>query len=60
LFAGPFAPEAFAGVELIAISPGVPVQEPLVQEAHGAICPGGFRDRTVCLGLRQCTPRRRG
>ena len=33
LFAGPFSAEAFAGVDLIAISPGVPVQEPLLQEA---------------------------
>ena len=33
LLAGAFTPEAFVGVDLIAISPGVPVQEPLVQEA---------------------------
>jgi UDP-N-acetylmuramoylalanine--D-glutamate ligase len=33
LFAGPFSAAAFAGVELIAISPGVPVQEPLLQDA---------------------------
>ncbi|MBP9803716.1 MAG: UDP-N-acetylmuramoyl-L-alanine--D-glutamate ligase [Candidatus Accumulibacter sp.] len=33
LFAGPFSPAAFAGVELIAISPGVPMQEPLIQAA---------------------------
>ena len=33
LFTGPFSPPAFAGVDLIAISPGVPVQAPLVQEA---------------------------
>lgn len=33
LLAGPFTREAFAGVDLIVISPGVPVQEPLVQAA---------------------------
>lgn len=33
LLAGPFSRESFRGVDLIAISPGVPVQEPLVQEA---------------------------
>jgi UDP-N-acetylmuramoylalanine--D-glutamate ligase len=33
LFAGPFTPAAFAGVALIALSPGVPVQEPLLQAA---------------------------
>ena len=30
---GPFAEAAFAGIELIALSPGVPVREPLVQQA---------------------------
>ncbi|HCZ17743.1 MAG TPA: UDP-N-acetylmuramoyl-L-alanine--D-glutamate ligase [Candidatus Accumulibacter sp.] len=34
VFAGPFAAEAFAGVDLMAISPGVRVDEPLVQEAR--------------------------
>ena len=33
LIAGPFASSTFAGVELIAISPGVAVQEPQVQAA---------------------------
>ena len=33
LIAGPFASSTFAGVELIAISPGVAVQEPQVQSA---------------------------
>jgi UDP-N-acetylmuramoylalanine--D-glutamate ligase len=50
LFAGPFSAAAFAGVELIAISPGVPVQEPLVQDAVGAWRSAGLRDRTLCLG----------
>lgn len=39
LAAGPFAVEALAGVELVAISPGVPVQEPLVQAALAAGVP---------------------
>jgi UDP-N-acetylmuramoylalanine--D-glutamate ligase len=39
LFAGPFSAAAFAGVELIAISPGVPVQEPLLQEAVARAIP---------------------
>lgn len=33
LHSGAFKPESFAGAELIAISPGVPLAEPLVQEA---------------------------
>ncbi|WP_291988643.1 UDP-N-acetylmuramoyl-L-alanine--D-glutamate ligase [Candidatus Accumulibacter sp. ACC007] len=33
LFSGPFSAEAFAGAELIAISPGVPVHQALVQDA---------------------------
>jgi UDP-N-acetylmuramoylalanine--D-glutamate ligase len=33
LIAGPFAAELLAGVDLIAISPGVPVREPVVQQA---------------------------
>lgn len=33
LFCGSFAAPAFAGVDLMAISPGVPVQEALIQEA---------------------------
>ena len=33
VFAGSFAAKAFCGVDLIAISPGVPLSEPLVQQA---------------------------
>lgn len=33
LASGPFRAETFAGIELIAISPGVPVSEPRVQDA---------------------------
>jgi UDP-N-acetylmuramoylalanine--D-glutamate ligase len=34
---GPFAPESFAGVDLIAVSPGIPVSEPALARAarHG-------------------------
>jgi UDP-N-acetylmuramoylalanine--D-glutamate ligase len=53
LFAGPFAPEAFAGVELIAISPGVPVQEPLVQEALAQGIPVVSEIELFVWGLRQ-------
>src|SRR5690242_19916105 len=33
IFTGGFAPEAFAGIDLIAISPGVSMPEPPVQQA---------------------------
>ncbi len=33
VFTGAFAAETFAGIDLIAISPGVPLTEPLVQQA---------------------------
>lgn len=33
VFTGTFAAEAFVGIDLIAISPGVPLAEPLVQQA---------------------------
>ena len=33
VFAGAFSAETFAGIDLIAISPGVPLAEPLVQQA---------------------------
>ncbi|MEK7843174.1 MAG: UDP-N-acetylmuramoyl-L-alanine--D-glutamate ligase, partial [Pseudomonadota bacterium] len=33
VFAGAFAAKTFAGIDLIAISPGVPLAEPLVQQA---------------------------
>jgi UDP-N-acetylmuramoylalanine--D-glutamate ligase len=33
---GPFREESFAGVDLVAISPGVPLAEPLVRRAAGA------------------------
>lgn len=33
LLKGPFTATTFAGIDLIALSPGVPVQEPLIQQA---------------------------
>ena len=33
LASGPFCADTFAGIELIAVSPGVPVGEPLIQDA---------------------------
>ncbi len=35
---GRFLPEAFLGIDLIAISPGVPLAEPLVQQAAIEVC----------------------
>ena len=56
LFAGPFAPEAFAGVELIAISPGVPVQEALVQAAVARGVPLVSEIELFAWAVRQRTP----
>src|SRR5512139_155952 len=33
IYSGPFRAEAFDGIEAVAISPGVPLAEPLVQDA---------------------------
>ncbi len=56
LFAGPFSAEAFAGVELIAISPGVPVQEPLLQEAVSRAVPLVSEIELFAWALRRLTP----
>jgi len=56
LFVGPFAAEAFAGVELIAISPGVPVQEALIQEAAARGVPVVSEIELFVWGLRCLTP----
>jgi UDP-N-acetylmuramoylalanine--D-glutamate ligase len=53
LFAGPFAPEAFVGVELVAISPGVPLQAPLVQQALAQGIPVVSEIELFVWGLRQ-------
>jgi UDP-N-acetylmuramoylalanine--D-glutamate ligase len=56
LFAGPFSAEAFAGVELIAISPGVPVQEPLVQVAVKRAVPLVSEIELFAWAVRRLTP----
>lgn len=56
LFAGPFAPEALAGVDLITISPGVPLQEPLVQQALAQGMPVVSEIELFAWGLRQHSP----
>lgn len=56
LFAGPFQQEAFASVELIAISPGVPVQEALIQEAAARGVPVVSEIELFACGLRQVAP----
>ena len=53
---GPFVAETFAGVDLIAISPGVPVQEPCVQAALAADVPVVSEVELFGLGVRQLTP----
>ena len=56
LFAGPFTAEAFAGVELIAISPGVPVRQALVQEAVARAVPVLSEIELFAWGVRRLTP----
>jgi UDP-N-acetylmuramoylalanine--D-glutamate ligase len=56
LFAGPLAPEALAGVDLVAISPGVPLQDPLVQQALAQGMPVVSEIELFAWGLRQCAP----
>ena len=53
---GPFVAETFAGVDLIAISPGVPVQEPCVQAAAAADVPVVSEVELFGWGVRQLTP----
>jgi UDP-N-acetylmuramoylalanine--D-glutamate ligase len=56
--AGPFAaPKRFAGVDLIAISPGVPVQEATVQAAMARGVPVVSEIELFAWGVRQLTPR---
>ncbi|MEF8768162.1 MAG: UDP-N-acetylmuramoyl-L-alanine--D-glutamate ligase [Candidatus Accumulibacter phosphatis] len=59
LFAGPFTPATFAGAELIAISPGVPRQEPLVQKAAALGVPVVSEIELFAWGLRQWSPQAR-
>lgn len=57
LFVGPFTSEAFTGVDLIAISPGVPVQETLVQAAVARDVPLVSEIELFAWGIRALTPR---
>ena len=56
LLAGPFAAETFANVELIAISPGVPVQEPQVQAAVARGIPLVSEIELFAWGVHELTP----
>jgi len=56
LFTGPFAAPAFAGIELIALSPGVPVGEPLVQDALARGIKVVSDIELFACGARQLTP----
>jgi len=57
LIAGSLAVEALAGVELVAISPGVPVQEPLVQAALAAGVPLVSEIELFAWAIRRLRPR---
>ena len=56
LLAGDFSDAAFAGVDLIAISPGVPVQTPQVQAAIARGAPVVSEIELFVWGIRQTTP----
>ena len=53
---GPFVTETFTGIELIAISPGVPVQEALIQQAASNGIPVVSEIELFAWGVRQITP----
>ncbi|HAY26821.1 MAG TPA: UDP-N-acetylmuramoyl-L-alanine--D-glutamate ligase, partial [Candidatus Accumulibacter sp.] len=59
LFAGPLQREALAGIELIALSPGVPVAEPLIAEAMARGVPVVSEIELFVCGLRQLSPQAR-
>ena len=59
LFAGRLQREAFAGVDLIALSPGVPVAEPLIAEAMARGVPVVSEIELFARGLRQSSPQAR-
>lgn len=56
LVAGPFVAETFAGIDLVAISPGVSVQEPEVQVAAERGVPVVSEIELFVCGARQITP----
>ena len=55
IFVGAFAAETFAGIDLVAISPGVPLAEPLVQQAAKRGVPVLGDIELFVLALRQLT-----
>lgn len=59
LFAGEFSDAAFAGIDVIAISPGVPVQTPHVQAALARGVPVVSEIELFAWGVRQVAPRSR-
>ncbi len=56
LCSGPFVTETFAGVDLLAISPGVPVQESCVQAVIARGVPVVSEVELFAWGVRQLTP----
>ena len=56
MYAGPFDDAALTGIELLALSPGVPVQEPLVQQAVSRGVPVVSEIELFAWGVRQITP----
>ena len=57
LLAGPFVEAAFSGIDLIAISPGVPVQEPQIQAAVERGIPLVSEIELFAWGVHELTPR---
>ncbi len=57
VLSGPFVAKTFAGIDLIAISPGVPVQEPEVQAAVARGVPLVSEIELFAWGLRDVAPR---
>lgn len=56
VLAGPFTDETFTGIDLIAISPGVPLQTPLVQSAAARGIPVISEIELFAWGIRKITP----
>jgi UDP-N-acetylmuramoylalanine--D-glutamate ligase len=56
LIAGPFVDQTFSGVELMAISPGVPVQEAAIQRAVARGVPLVSEIELFVRGVRQLSP----
>ena len=59
LASGPFADSTFAGIDLITISPGVPVQTPQVQSALARGVPLVSEIELFAWGIRRFTPQAR-